>query len=153
SHALGGFIGTGDNGMDHMLNNLLGQDVNKKDTQIKTIVVPFLYHDQVVSMSDSFIQTDLLELAFKGTVDRGLNTDLETWLYINKDISVRMVKGLDGFRRLMDDHQRIAIEASLKGKAPHLKYKPSKDFRKKAKKALMQEGGNLLGILLGGAVS
>jgi hypothetical protein len=47
----------------------------------------------------------------------------------------------------MDDSKRITVDASLKGVIPHLKYKPNKDFRKKSKKALIEEGGNILGIL------
>ena len=76
--------------------------------------------------------------------------DMQTMLHLNGDISAALVNELDGLKYLMDDSKRIAIDASLKGVIPHLKYKPNKDFRKKSKKVLIEEGGNILGVLLGG---
>ena len=75
-------------------------------------------------------------------MDQGLNMDMQTMLRLNNDVSAALVNEFEGLKYFMDDSKRIAIGASLKGVIPHLKYKPNKDFRKKSKKVLIEEGGN-----------
>jgi hypothetical protein len=120
------------------------------DTVIKKAKAEFSFHDKTFFINDSLIDTNIFELTAKGSVDQGLNTDMQTMLRLNEDVSASLINEIDGLKLLCDDSKRIAIDASLKGIIPHLKYKPNKDFRKKSKKLLMQEGGNILGILLGG---
>jgi hypothetical protein len=103
-----------------------------------------------VSIDNSLIETNILEFKAQGSVDQGANVDMQTMLHINSDISAALVNKLEGLKFFEDDTKRIAIGASLKGVYPHLKYKPNKDFRKKSKKMFMEEGGNILGLFLGG---
>jgi len=136
---------------EHNIDNLLsGNKLDAEDTIINKAQVNFSIHDKTIFIDDSLVQTNILELTAKGTIAQGLNMDLQTVLHLNDDVSEALVGQFDGLKLLMDDSKRIAIDASLKGDFPHLKYKPNKDFRKKSKKALMQEGGNILGALLGG---
>jgi hypothetical protein len=121
-----------------------------QDTVIEKAEAKFSFHDKAVFIDDSLIKTNIFELTAKGSVDQGLNMDMQTMLHLNGDVTAALVNEFDGLKYLMDDSKRIAIDASLKGVIPHLKYKPSKDFRKKSKRVLIEEGGNILGALLGG---
>jgi hypothetical protein len=121
-----------------------------QDTVIEKAETKFSFHDKAVFIDDFLIKTNIFELTAKGSVDQGLNMDMQTMLHLNGDVSAALVNEFDGLKYLMDDSKRIAIDASLKGVIPHLKYKPNKDFRKKSKKFLIEEGGNILGAFLGG---
>jgi AsmA family len=139
----------------HTLGVIRGMDRIKDklgagDTIVEKAEAKFSFHDKVVYLDDSVIKTNIFEFTARGSVDQGLNTDMQTMLHLNTDISTALVNDLEGLKSLCDDSKRIAIGASLKGVIPHLKYKPNKDFRKKSKKALIEEGGNILGVLLGG---
>jgi AsmA family len=120
------------------------------DTVIERSEAKFSFHDKTFFIDDSLIKTNIFELTAKGSVDQGLNTDMQTMLHLNSDLSASLVNEFEGLQLLEDDSKRIAIDASLNGVFPHLKYKPNKDFRKKSKKALIEEGGNMLDALLGG---
>jgi len=126
-------------GMDGFIDKL---GVN--DTVIEKAEAKFSFHDKIVFIDDSLIKTNIFEFTAKGSVDQGLNTDMQTMLHLNKDVSAALINEFDGLKSLCDDSKRIAIDASLKGIFPHLKYKPNKDFRKKSKKFLIEEGGNFL---------
>ena len=89
----------------------------------------------------------MLEFNAKGSMDEGFNLNMDTMLHVNNDISSVLVGELDGLRYLCDDSKRITIGASLSGEITHLKYKPNKDFRKKSKRFLIEEGGGILGLL------
>ncbi len=115
-----------------------------EDTVIEKAEAKFSFHDKTVFIDDSLIKTNIFELKAQGSVDQGLNMDMQTMLRLNEDVSAALVNELEGLKFLCDDSKRIAIGASLKGVMPHLKYKPNKDFRKKSKKALIEEGGNFL---------
>jgi len=140
--------------LSHTLGAFSGMEIKSKlgsaDTFIKRAEVKFSLHDKNVYIDDSLIETDILEFRARGLVDQSLNTDLETSLSLNTVVSAALVNDLKGLRYFNDESNRITINASIKGVAPHLKFKPDKDFRKKSKKALMEEGGNILGVLLGG---
>jgi len=142
SHTLGVF-----SGMDAAIDKL---GLGANDTIIKKAMVQFSTHDKALVIEDSLIDTNIFELTAKGTVDLGLNLDMQTMIHLNEDVTADLVSNLEGLKYLVDDSKRIAIGGSLKGVVPHIKYKPSKDFRKKSRKALIEEGGNILGILLGG---
>jgi len=146
SHTLGTFGWMEGNIEDH-LNDPLKDKLKAEDTIIEKANIKFSFHDRGVFIDDFLLKTDILEFSAKGSVDHGANMDMQTMLHLNGDISAALVNELDGLKYLLDDSKRIAIDADLKGVIPHLKYKPNKDFRKKSKKALMQEGRNLLGIL------
>lgn len=141
-------------GIDSILDNLLSGQLKGKlsaaDTAVEKAEVKFTCHDKAVFIEDSLIKTDIFELTAKGSIDEAHNVDMQTMLHFNEDVSLSLVNGLDGLKYLMDDTKRIAIDASLTGDIAHPKYKPSKDFRKKSKKALIEEGRNILGVLLGG---
>ncbi len=107
-----------------------------EDIVIEKAEAEFSLHDKAVFIDNSSIKTNIFEFTAKGSVDQGLNTDMQTMLYLNDDVSAALVNELGGLKYLMDDTKRIAIDASLKGVIPHLKYKPNKDFRKKGKKAI-----------------
>jgi len=151
SHTLGVFhpglwpVEAGSGNMDAMIDKL-GAD----DTIIDQLHARFSYHDKTLFIDDSLIKTNIFEMTAKGSIDQGLNLDMQTKLHLNTDISASLVNELDGLKYLMDDSNRIAIGGGLKGRIPHLKYKPDKDFKKKSKKAFIEEGGNILGVLLGG---
>jgi hypothetical protein len=145
SHTLGNF-GVEIN-MDRLFKGPLKDKLNAPDTVIEKALAQFAVHDKTVFIDNSTVKTNIFEFSAKGSVDVGMNLDMQTVFYFNDDISAGLVEQLDGFKYLMDDSKRISIDASLQGVIPHLKYKPSKAFRKKSKKALMQEGGRILGIL------
>jgi AsmA family len=134
SHTLGVF------GMDGFINKLGAQD-----TVIEKAEAEFSLRDKTVFIDNFLIKTNILEFTAKGPVDQGLNMDMQTMLYLNGDVSAVLVNELDGLKYLMDDSKRIAIDASLKGVIPHLKYKPNKDFRKKGKKTINALFRQLLG--------
>jgi hypothetical protein len=144
--------------LSHILGVVMGMDSIKDklggiDTVIEKAVVKFSFRNNAFSIEDSLIKTNIFDFTAKGTVDKGLYTDLQTMLHLNIDVSTALVNEFEGLKFLCDDSKRISIDASLKGVIPHLKYKPNKDFRKRSKKALIEEGGNILGVLLGGASS
>ena len=149
SHTLGVFGGIDDN-IDNLLNGKLKSKLGTDDTILEKAEAKFSLHDKAIFIDESLIQTNIFELTAKGSVDQGLNTDIQTMLHLNADVSALLVNELDGLKLLCDDSKRIAIDASLTGVIPRLKYKPNKDFRKKSKQMLMEEGGNILGALLGG---
>ena len=124
SHTLGVF-----GGMEGNIDKLGAQD-----TVIEKAEAEFSFHDKTVFIDDFLIKTNIFEFTAKGSVDQGLNMDMQTMLHLNGDVSAALVNEFDGLKYLMDDSKRIAIDASLKGVIPHLKYKPNKDFRKKSKK-------------------
>jgi len=126
-------------GMDGYVDKL-----GAKDTIIDKAMAQFSIHNNAVFIDNFLIKTNIFELTAKGSVDQGLHMDLQTILYLNADVSAVLVSELEGLKYLMDDSKRIAMDASLKGVIPHLKFKPNKDFRKKSKKALIEEGGNFL---------
>jgi len=126
-------------GMEGYFDKLGGED-----TIIDKATAQFSIHDKTVFIDSFTIKTNIFEFTAKGSIDQGLNTDLQTMLHLNSDVSASLVGTLTGLKFLYDDTNRIAIGASLKGVIPHLKYKPDKDFRKKGKKALIEEGGNFL---------
>jgi len=101
-------------------------------------------HDKTFFIEDSLVETNILDLTAKGSVDQGLNTDLQTMLHLSGDVSAALANGFEGLKYFMDDNKRIAIGAQVKGVIPHLKYKPDKDFRKKSKKAFKNFLMNLL---------
>jgi len=136
--------------LDNLFNGQLKDKLNAKDTFIQQAEAKFAYHDKTLFISDSLVKTNILDLTAQGSVDQALNLDLQTVLHLNEDISAVLTDEFSGLKILYDNSNRIAIDATLKGTIPHLKYKPNKDFRKKSRKALMQEGGNILGVLLGG---
>jgi len=148
SHTLGVFGGMGIN-IDNLISGQLKSTLGGADTVIKKADVKFSLHDKAVFIDDSLVQTNIFEVTAKGSVDPGLNMGLQTILHLDNDISTVLVDQFDGLKLLCDDSKRITIGASLTGVIPHLKYKPNKDFRKKSTRALMEEGGNILGILLG----
>jgi len=135
SHAMGGF---------GVISKL-----GAEDTAIDKLEAKFSYHDKTVFIDDFLIKTNIFEFTAKGTVDEGLSMDMQTMLHLNVDVSDALVNQFEGLKILCDDSKRIAIDASLKGLIPHLKYKPNKDFRKKSQKALIKEGANILSVLLG----
>lgn len=139
SRALG-FFGN----IDGLLSPSLRTIIDAKDTLIKKADAQFSFQDKILNLDDFLLQTDLFELTAKGTVDEGLNMDAQTVLHLNPDISAAMINDFGGLKSFMDDSQRMAISGELKGIIPHLKYKASKDFRKKSRKLLFQEGGNFL---------
>jgi hypothetical protein len=148
SHAmenLGGVVS-----VDSLFKGSFKDKLDAKDTVIQNASAQFSVHDKTLFIDDSLIQTDIFELIAKGSIDQGLNTDMQTTLHLNNDVSADLVNELDMLQYLMDDSKRIAIGATLKGVIPHLKYKPNKDFRKKTKKAFIAGGGSILGVLLGG---
>ena len=149
SHTLGGFGGMEVN-IDNLLSGQLKSKLGAADTAIERLEVHYSFHDKAVFIDNSLIQTNIFELTAQGSVDEGLNTDMQTMLHLNEDVSNALVHEIEGLKSLCDDSKRIVIGASLKGVIPHLKYKPNKEFRKKSKKILMEEGGNILGALLGG---
>jgi len=149
SHTLGGFGGMEVN-IDNLLSGQLKSKLGSADTVIQRLEAKFSFHDKTLFIDNSLIQTNIFELTAQGSVDEGLNADMQTTLHLNEDVSNALVHELEGLRFLCDDTKRIVIGASLKGVISHLKYKPNKEFRKKSKKILMEEGGNILGALLGG---
>jgi hypothetical protein len=149
SHTLGAFGGK-DGNIDNLLNGQLKSKLGADDTTIEKAQAQISFHDKTFFIDDSLVQTNIFELSAKGTVDMGLNMDMQTMLHLNNDVSAALVNELEGLKYLYDDSDRIAIGASLKGVIPHLKYKPNKDFRKKSKRMMIEEGGNILGVLLGG---
>ncbi len=153
SHTLGVF-GPLQRNIDNLLEGPLKNSLGPKDTVIEKAQAQFSIHNKTVFIDDSLVQTNIFEFKAKGSVDQGLNMDMQTTLALNGDISATLINEFKGLEYLTDDSKRIAIGASLKGVIPHLKYKPNKDFRKKSKRALMAEGGNILGALLkGGQIS
>jgi len=149
SHSLGAFSGFGDN-ITELLNGKFKDKLGADDTFIEKAEAQFSIHDKTMFIEDLIIQTNIFEMTAKGSVDQGLNLDMQTMLHLNTDVSASLVNELDGLKFLCDGSKRIAIGASLEGIIPHLKYKPNKDFKKKSRKALIEEGGNLLGVLFGG---
>ena len=127
-------------GLDDMVNKL-GTD----DTGVQKAEAKFSYHDNTVFFDDILVKTNILEFNAQGSVDQGLNTDMQTMLRLNTDISASLVNGLDGLKYLCDDSKRIAIGGSLKGVYPHLKYRSDKDFKKKSKKVFNAMFRQLLG--------
>ena len=99
-------------------------------------------------MHDLLIRSNVLELTAQGSLDQGFNMDMQTMFHLNQDISAALINDFDSLRFFCDDSKRITIGGSLKGVLPHLKFKPNKDFKKKSKKALIAEGGNMLNFLL-----
>jgi hypothetical protein len=143
SHTLGAFGGMEGN-------------IDKSGTQgtvIEKAEAKFSFHDKAVFIDDSLIQANIFEFTAKGTLDQGLNMDMETMLHLNNDVSAALVNKLEALKYLYDDSKRITIDASLKGVIPHLKYKPNKDFRKKSKQAFIEGSGDILGLLLGAGQS
>ena len=149
SHTLGGFGGM-EVDIDNLLSGQLRSKLGASDTVIKKAEANFSFHDKTLFIDNFLIETNIFELTAQGSVDQGFNMDMQTMLHLNEDVSAALVNEIEGLKSLCDDSKRIAIGASLKGVIPHLKYKPNKDFRKKSKKVLMEEGGNILGVLLGG---
>ena len=149
SHVLGVLDGLGVS-IDHVLSSSLRDQSSLENTLIDKAEAKFLYHDKILFIDESTIQTNIFEFSAKGTIDRESNLDMRTVLHFNADLSEGLARELEGLKYLYDDTGRIAVGASLRGVIPHLKYKPDKDFRKKSKKMLMEEGGNILGALLGG---
>jgi len=149
SHTLGSFGGLEGN-IDDLLSGPLKSSLGADDTILQKASAQFSYHDKSGFIDDSLIKTNILELTAKGSLDSGLNLDMQTMLHLNTDVSAALIKQIDSLKFLCDDSKRIDIGASLKGVVPDLKYKPNKDFRKKSKKVLIEEGGNILGALLGG---
>jgi len=143
SQALGSFSGS----VEGLLNGSLKDKLGPPDTNIEKAEIKFAFHDKVLDISDSTIQTNMLEFNAKGSMDEGFNLNMDTMLHVNNDISSVLVGELDGLRYLCDDSKRITIGASLSGEITHLKYKPNKDFRKKSKRFLIEEGGGILGLL------
>jgi hypothetical protein len=115
------------------------------DTVIEKADTKFSLHDNTFFIDDSSIKTNIFELTAKGSVDQGLDTDMQTTLHLNNDISAALVNQFDGLKFLCDDSKRITVEGDLKGVIPHLKYKPNKDFKKKGKKAIRAMFGQLFG--------
>jgi len=132
------------------INHLLSGPMDANDTLINEARAAVSYHDQKYFFDDLSLQTNFFELTAKGTLDQDSQVDMQTKLYLNTDVSNSLIDKINGLKMLADDSGRIAIPASLTGNFPHLKYKVSKDFRKKSRKMLMREGGNILGALLGG---
>jgi len=143
SRALGAF-GIGGTSVGDLLGGQLKEALGKQDTVIENARAQFSLHDNALFIDDSLIKTNIFELSAKGSMDRGLKVDMQTMLHLNADVSSALVNELDGLKYLCDDSGRISIGASLQGVAPHLKYKPNKDFRKKSRKAMMKEGMGLL---------
>jgi len=120
SHALGIFLKLG-----------------PEDTIIEKAAAKFRFEDKTLFIDDGLLETNIFDLAIKGSVDGSLNTDMQTMLHLNADTSAAFVNEFSVLKFLYDDTKRIAIGAQLEGVMPHLKYKLNKDFRKKAKKALL----------------
>jgi hypothetical protein len=144
SHAMSNF------GIGQNLSGLLKGPLGAPDTLIENAQTHFSLHEGTLVIDNALVHTNLVEATAKGTIDQGLNTDMQTTLHLNSDVTDSLVGQMPGLKMLCDDSNRIAINASLSGRLPHLKYKPDKDFRKKSRRALMQEGANILGALLGG---
>ena len=149
SHAAGIFGGMSGN-IDNFINSQLKDKLGGNDTVIEKARARFSLQNKTVTIEDSLIQTNVLEFSAKGSIDQGSSMDMETMLHLNSDISAALVNEFAGMKLLCDESDRIAIGASLKGVIPHLKYKPNKDFRKKSKRFFIEEGGNILGVFLGG---
>ena len=132
-------------GLDDFINKL---GVN--DTLINKADAKFAYHDKTLFVTDATIQTNIFEFTAQGTLDQALNTDMQTILHVNPEVTAALESRLEGVKILCDSSNRITVGASLQGVIPRLKYKPNKDFRKKTKRFLIEEGGNILGALFGG---
>jgi len=100
----------------------------------------FSVHDSAVFIENSLLQTKNFDFTAQGSVDKGLNTDLQTMLRLGGDVSLSLAGRVKMLQYVMDDNKRIAIPAHLSGVFPHLEYKLDKDFRKKIKKAFKKEG-------------
>ncbi len=110
------------------------------DTIIGRAQAQFAYHDQKLDISHALVKTNVFELSAQGSVDlKGMGVDLQTLLHVNPDISASLVNAFGALRILCDESGRITIDAGLKGNYPRIKYKPSKDFRKKSRNALFRQ--------------
>lgn len=127
-------------GLDGIVNSL-----GAEDTVVEKAEVKFSYHDKTALIDNFFLKTNILEFTAQGSVDQGLNTNMQTMLLLNTDVSAALVNELDVLKFFCDDSKRIAIGASIKGVYPHLKYKTDKDFKKKSKKAFHAMFRQLLG--------
>jgi len=134
------------------IENLLKDQLATKDTMIEKARAQFSYQDKVLSIGDSLLQTDMIELKAQGSVNQGMHVDLQTTLHLNNNVSDELISKIEGLKILCDESNRITMGGALQGDYPHLKYKPNKDFRKKSKRFFLEEGGNILGILLGGRI-
>jgi hypothetical protein len=137
----------------NLFNGPVKDKVQAENTVLEKAHAVFSIQDDTINISDSAVQTGFCEFTAKGSVGRGLNTDIRTVVHLSSDVSTALVQEFPGFKSLCDDSGRLAISAGLTGVFPHLKYKPDKDFRKKSREALWQEGGNILAVMLGGAAS
>jgi len=131
SRTLGAFEGD----IDNLLNGQLKDKLEAKDTVIQKAQAQFSVHDKALFIDNSLIQTNILELSANGSMDQGLNLDMQTLLHLNADVSAAFINQIEALKYLCDDSGRIAIDASLKGDIHHLKYKPNKDFKKRMKKS------------------
>ena len=52
-------------------------------------------------IDDSLIETNIFEFMAKGSVDQGLNMDMQTMLHLNSDISAALVNELEGLKYFM----------------------------------------------------
>jgi len=100
----------------------------------------FSIHDRSVFIPDAWIKTKSFELTAKGSVDQGLNTNLQTSLVLDESVCVPLAAKVRMIEYLMDDNKRLTIPAQVSGVFPRLEYKMEKDFRKKIKKAFKKEG-------------
>lgn len=137
-------------GLDAIVAGTVSPKLEAPDTVFDAARISFSLHDNTVFIDDALFKTGIFEFSAKGRVDRDLTTDIQTILRLSSDASGSLTGKFPGFKSLEDGSGRITMSAALKGVFPHLTYKPDKDFRKKSKKALWQEGGNILSTILGG---
>ena len=82
-------------GMDGFIDKLA-----QEDTIIKNAQAQFLFHDKTLFIDDSSIETNILEFKAQGSVDQGLNMDMQTMLHLNNDVSAALINELEGLKIL-----------------------------------------------------
>lgn len=109
--------------------------VSSRDTIINKAELDFSMRNQSFMIENLLLKTNILEFTASGSVNPGLDVDLQTILHLNQGVTAMILKQFEGLKYLCDDQNRITIQAGLNGIYPDLKYKPNKEFRKKSKKA------------------
>lgn len=98
-------------------------------TELKVVKLDMIAQQGVFNINPADIETDVFVVTGNGTVDLSMNTEMQTKIFIAKELSGSMIKAVQELSLLADKDGRIVIPLMIEGKIPsNLTFMPDLEY-------------------------
>lgn len=98
-------------------------------TELKVVKMDMTAQQGVFNIDPADIETDVFVVKGNGTIDLSMNTEMQTKIFIAKELSDSMIKAVQELSLLADKDGRIVIPLMIEGKIPsNLTFMPDLEY-------------------------